>query len=91
MADWIADFMRMSGKSVTASTSMTPQAWLAESPCSARPSDLRTALRAPSQPTTKPSLHGFHLPFVRGIEPFEPDGHRVGRRAVLAVRFAVDG
>ena len=24
-------------------------------------------------------LHGFHLPFVRGIEPFEPDGHRVGR------------
>ena len=23
--------------------------------------------------------HGFHLPFVRGIEPLEPDGHRVGR------------
>ena len=90
MADWIAVFIRMSGKSVMASTSITPQAWLAEFPCSARPSDLRTALRAPSQPTTKRAFTVSSLPFVRGIEPFEPDGHRVGRIAVLGVRFAVD-
>ena len=50
--DWISPFMRMSGKSVTARTSITPQAELAESPFSSRPSDPRTALRAPSQPTT---------------------------------------
>jgi hypothetical protein len=31
-ADWIRHLQRMSGKSVTASTSITPQAWLAESP-----------------------------------------------------------
>ena len=52
LADWISDLKRMSGKSVTARTSMTPQAWLAESPRSSRPIDLRTMLRAPSQPTT---------------------------------------
>ena len=47
-----AHLQRMSGKSVTASTSITPQAWLAESPCSSRPIEVRTVLRAPSQPTT---------------------------------------
>ncbi len=31
---------------------MTPQTWLAESPCSVRPIADRTVLRAPSQPTT---------------------------------------
>src|SRR5271170_8268726 len=35
-------------------------------------------------------LHGFRAPFVRGIEPFEPDGHRVGRIGVLSVRLAID-
>ena len=49
--DFRIDFMRMSGKSVTQSTSITPQAWLAESPLSSRPMARRTALRAPSQPT----------------------------------------
>ena len=38
-ADWIAALSRMSGKSVTASMSMTPQAWLAKSPRSSRPID----------------------------------------------------
>ena len=31
-SDWIEHFVRMSGKSVTASASMTPQAWNAWSP-----------------------------------------------------------
>jgi hypothetical protein len=56
LADWIAVLMRMSGKSLMANTSMTPQAWFAESPNSARPSEPRTALRAPSQPATSRAL-----------------------------------
>jgi hypothetical protein len=52
LPDWIAAFRRMSGKSVTARTSITPQAWLAVSPSSSRPIDCRTTLRAPSHPTT---------------------------------------
>ena len=51
-ADWIAALSRMSGKSVTASMSMTPQAWLAKSPRGTAPIASRTRLRAPSQPTT---------------------------------------
>ena len=51
-ADWIAALSRMSGKSVTASMSTTPQAWLAKSPRGTAPIASRTRLRAPSQPTT---------------------------------------
>ena len=51
-ADWIAALSRMSGKSVTASMSTTPQAWLAKSPRGSAPIASRTRLRAPSQPTT---------------------------------------
>jgi hypothetical protein len=50
--DWIAALSRMSGKSVTASMSTTPQAWLAKSPCGTAPIASRTRLRAPSHPTT---------------------------------------
>ena len=50
--DWMAHLVRMSGKSVTARTSMTPQAWLAWSPARVQPIDSRTLLRAPSAPTT---------------------------------------
>ena len=50
--EWIVDFSRQSGKSVSAMTSMTPQAWFAASPSSLRPIDLRTRLAAPSQPIT---------------------------------------
>ena len=50
--DWMAHLVRMSGKSVTASTSMTPQAWFAWSPARVQPIDSRTLLRAPSPPTT---------------------------------------
>ena len=42
----------MSGKSVTARTSITPQDSLVASPISSRPIAVRCALRAPSQPTT---------------------------------------
>ena len=35
----------------------------------------------------EPRLHGLDLPLVRGIEPFEPDGDRKGRRRALPVRF----
>ncbi|SLJ82876.1 Uncharacterised protein [Mycobacteroides abscessus subsp. abscessus] len=42
----------MSGKSVSASTSITPQAWLAWLPMNRRPMASRTRLRAPSQPIT---------------------------------------
>ena len=51
-AEWIADLSRMSGKSVTARTSMTPHDWFIASPTSSRPIAVRTLLRAPSQPTT---------------------------------------
>ena len=51
-ADWIAAFSRMSGKSVSASMSTTPQAWLAKSPRGTAPIASRTRLRAPSHPTT---------------------------------------
>ena len=51
-AEWIAFFSRMSGKSVTARTSMTPQDWFIGSPASSRPIAVRTPLREPSQPTT---------------------------------------
>ena len=61
-SDWISTLKRTSGKSVTASTSITPQAWLAESPESSRPIDLRTLLRAPSQPTTKRAFTVSVLP-----------------------------
>ena len=50
--DWIALFVRMSGKSVLASTSMTPHAWFADWPASVQPIALRTPLRAPSAPMT---------------------------------------
>ena len=50
--DWIAHLVRMSGKSVTASTSMTPHAWFADWPASVQPIDDRTPLQAPSAPTT---------------------------------------
>ena len=36
-ADWITHLQRTSGKSVTPSTSITPQAWLAESPLELAP------------------------------------------------------
>ncbi len=52
LADWMAALSRMSGKSVTASMSTTPQAWLAKSPRGTAPMASRTRLRAPSQPTT---------------------------------------
>lgn len=48
----IAHLVRMSGKSVLASTSITPHAWLAPWPSSLRPMDLRTREAAPSQPNT---------------------------------------
>ena len=50
--DWMAHLRRMSGKSVFASTSITPQAWLAWSPAMVQPIEARTLLRAPSAPTT---------------------------------------
>ena len=50
--DWMAHLVRMSGKSVFASTSMTPHAWLAWSPAMVQPIEARTLLRAPSAPTT---------------------------------------
>ena len=81
MADWIADFMRKSGKSVTARTSMTPQAWLAESPDERQPEGLAHGAARAVAADHEQSLHGLHLSFVRGIEPFEPDGHRIGRRS----------
>ena len=49
--DWIAALSPISGKSVTASMSTTPQAWLAKSPCGDAPIASRTLLCAPSQPT----------------------------------------
>ena len=52
LVDFIATLNRTSGKSVTARTSITPHAWLAESPRSVRPIVSRIRLRAPSQPTT---------------------------------------
>ena len=51
-AEEIAHLQRMSGKSVTARTSITPQASSVASPSSSRPIAFRIALRAPSQPTT---------------------------------------
>ena len=51
-AEWMMHLARMSGKVVVASTSITPQAWLAASPFMVQPMDLRTLERAPSQPTT---------------------------------------
>ena len=42
----------MSGKSVTARTSITPQDSFVASPTSSRPIAVRTPLREPSQPTT---------------------------------------
>ncbi|SIN05155.1 Uncharacterised protein [Mycobacteroides abscessus subsp. abscessus] len=48
----IAHLVRRSGKSVLASTSITPHAWLATSPSSFRPIARRTPERAPSQPMT---------------------------------------
>src|SRR6476620_4024438 len=45
-ADWIAALSRISGKSVTASISTTPQAWLAKSPRGVAPIASRTRLRA---------------------------------------------
>ena len=50
--DWMAHLTRMSGKSVTASTSITPQAWLELSPEGVQPMAPRTRLCAPSAPTT---------------------------------------
>ncbi len=47
----IAHLVRMSGKSVFTSTSITPQAWFRESPRRVPPIAVRTWLRAPSQPT----------------------------------------
>jgi hypothetical protein len=47
-----AHFTRMSGKSVTARTSITPQCSSVASPTSSRPIAVRIALRDPSQPTT---------------------------------------
>ncbi len=52
LAEWMADFSRMSGKSVTARTSMTPQDRFIGSPTSSRPMAVRMLLRAPSQPIT---------------------------------------
>ena len=46
LADCTAALCRMSGKSVTASTSITPQAWLAASPLSAKPSELPARVSA---------------------------------------------
>ena len=51
-SDWMEHLVRMSGKSVTASTSMTPHAWLAWSPSMWQPIAARTLLRAPSAPRT---------------------------------------
>ena len=51
-AEEIAHLTRMSGKSVTARTSITPHDWFVASPVSSRPIAARVALRAPSQPTT---------------------------------------
>ncbi len=51
-SDWIEHFVRMSGKSVTASVSMTPHAWNAWSPAMVQPIESRTRLRAPSPPST---------------------------------------
>ena len=51
-AEWMAHLSRMSGKSVTARTSMTPQDWFIGSPASSRPIAVRVTLREPSQPTT---------------------------------------
>ncbi len=58
----------MSGKSVTARTSITPQDSFVASPTSSRPIAVRIALRAPSQPTTylarivEVSRRPFHVP-----------------------------
>ena len=51
-SDWIAHLVRMSGKSVTASASSTAHACMACWPTKGRPRSVRTALRAPSHPTT---------------------------------------
>src|SRR5262249_3570262 len=75
----MADLMRISGKSVTARTSMTPHAWLAESPCNGSPRARRTALCAPSQPTTKTGIDRFHLALMPGIEALEMDRDRCVR------------
>ena len=50
--EWIAHLVRMSGKSVSASASMTPHAWFAASPVRVWPIALRTREPAPSAPTT---------------------------------------
>ena len=62
--DWMAHLVRMSGKSVTARASITPQAWLAWSPARVQPIDSRTLLRAPSAPTTYLARTMRCLPFV---------------------------
>ena len=60
--DWIAHLRRMSGKSVTARTSMTPQAWNAELPSMVQPIAVRTLLRAPSAPSTYLARTTFSCP-----------------------------
>ena len=51
-AEWMAHLSRMSGKSVTARASRTPQDWFIGSPRSSRPIAARVPLREPSQPMT---------------------------------------
>src|SRR5215217_6567312 len=51
-AEWMAHLSRMSGKSVTAKASRTPQDWFIGSPRSSRPIAARVPLREPSQPMT---------------------------------------
>jgi len=71
VADWISALKRISGKSVTASTSITPQAWLAESPCSSRPDRFahRAARAVAADDIAR--LDGLDLALVCGIDAFE--------------------
>ena len=51
-AEWIAHLSRMSGKSVTARTSRTPQDWFIASPASSRPIAVADAAARAVAPTT---------------------------------------
>src|SRR3954449_7573333 len=74
LPDWIVALNRMSGKSVVASRSITPQALSWPAPCGVRPMDSRTVLRAPSHPTTNLASTVISVsPSPRRILPRPPD------------------
>ena len=82
LAEWIAHLSRMSGKSVTARTSMTPQAWFIGSPASSRPIAVADAAAGAvgADDVLGPDRRG--LPGLLALlQVRHGDGHRVLRSA----------